>query len=155
MRRVSYLALAVGAAAWLGTASAAITLNSMRIVGKDPEALGKFYAAAFDLKETNRIKTREGGTEIFMNFGETLEAAKANKSPRVVIMQLDTATATDTVPHLIFTVSDAVATASAVKAAGGTMEREPEGRPNSTTMIGIAIDPAGNRIELIQPGSRQ
>jgi hypothetical protein len=35
------------------------------------------------------------------------------------------------------------------------MEREPEGRPNSTVMIGIAVDPAGNRIELIQPGSRQ
>ena len=98
IRKIASFAAAVGAAACVaGTANAAIMLNSMRVVGRDPEALSKFYAAAFGLKETNRIRTR----------------------------------------------------------AGGTMEREPEGRPNSTVMIGIAVDPAGNRTELIQPGSRQ
>jgi len=41
-------------------------------------------------------------------------------------------------------------TVAAIKAAGGSMESEP--RPFRTTgiVIGIAIDPAGNRIELIQ-----
>jgi predicted enzyme related to lactoylglutathione lyase len=42
------------------------------------------------------------------------------------------------------------ATVAAIKAAGGTMQGEP--RPFGTTgiMIGIAIDPAGNQVELIQ-----
>jgi hypothetical protein len=37
------------------TIRAEVALNSVRVVAKDAEALGKFYAAAFGLKETNRL----------------------------------------------------------------------------------------------------
>jgi predicted enzyme related to lactoylglutathione lyase len=43
------------------------------------------------------------------------------------------------------------ATAAAVKAAGGTMDGEPRPFGNTGIVIGFAVDPAGNRIELIQP----
>src|SRR5215212_9437907 len=43
------------------------------------------------------------------------------------------------------------ATADAVKAAGGTMDGEPRPFGNTGIVIGFAVDPAGNRIELIQP----
>jgi len=43
---------------------------------KDTVALAKFYQAAFGMQEVNRIEN-PGGTEVFVNFGATVEAAKA------------------------------------------------------------------------------
>lgn len=135
-----------------GAAHAGVTLNSARVAGKDAVALGKFYEAAFGLKEVNRL-TFPGGVELFLNFGDTVDGAKANAAAQVVIMQSDPG-AKDTVAHLIFNVTDAAATAAAVKAAGGTMDREPMPFGNTGLVIGFAVDPAGNRIELIQRPQR-
>jgi len=153
MKTIMGLALAAGIALALTTASQAqVSLNSVRVIGKDAEALGRFYAAAFGLRETRRLSIANG-VELFLNFGDTVEAARANANPALVIMQTPD-DPKDTVMHVIFTVGDAAATARAVKAAGGTIEREPTAFGNTGTMIGFAIDPAGNHIELIQPGSR-
>ena len=46
--------------------------------GKRAEAT-QFYAAAFGLKETNRLQT-QGGPELFLNFGDTVDAARANSA---------------------------------------------------------------------------
>lgn len=135
------------------TANAAVTLNSVRIVAKDAESLGKFYAAAFGLKETNRLQTR-GGPELFLNFGDTVDAARANPAAAVVIMQTADGPAGDPVMHVIFTVTDAAATAAAAKAAGGTVEREAAQFGTSGTFIAFVVDPEGNHIELIQPAAR-
>jgi predicted enzyme related to lactoylglutathione lyase len=130
-------------------AEAGVTLNSARVGGPDVEVLGKFYQAAFGLKEINRL-TVTGGSELFFNFGDTVDAAKANTAAQIVIMHTDGPNAKDAVPHLIFNVTDAAATAKAVKAAGGTMDGDPKPFGNTGIIIGFAIDPAGNRIELIQ-----
>jgi predicted enzyme related to lactoylglutathione lyase len=154
MKSMTYVVAAACAAFWCaGAAQAGVVLNSARVAGHDPEALGKFYAAAFGLKEVNRL-TIGNNIEVFLNFGDTVDEAKANKSPRVVIMHTDAMSTDDTVPHLIFNVTDAAATAAAVKAAGGKMDREPARFGNTAIVIGIAVDPAGNRIELIQPAPR-
>ena len=131
------------------SAHAGVTLNSARVAGPDVEVLGKFYQAAFGLKEVNRL-TFPGGAELFFNFGDSVDTAKANTSAQIVIMHTDGPGAKDAVPHLIFNVTDAAATASAVKAAGGMMDGDPKPFGNSGMIIGFAIDPAGNRIELIQ-----
>jgi predicted enzyme related to lactoylglutathione lyase len=133
-------------------AEAAVTLNAARVGGPDVEALGKFYAAAFGLKEVNRIPTRDG-PELILNFGDSDAAAKANTAAQVVIMHADAST-NDAVPHLIFNVTDAAATAEAVKKAGGKMASDPMPFGNTGIVIGIAVDPAGNRIELIQRPQR-
>lgn len=146
------LALVVALTAVAG-AEADVSLNSVRVVAKDAEALGKFYAAAFGLKETNRLQT-QGGPELFLNFGATAEAARANDSPAVVIMQTPEGPAGDSVMHVIFTVTDAAATAAAAKAAGGTVAREAAQFGASGIFIAFVVDPEGNRIELIQPARR-
>jgi len=51
---------------------------------------------------------------------------------------------------VIFNVTDMTATVAAIKAAGGSMDGEPRPFRNTGVVIGIAVDPAGNRIELIQ-----
>src|SRR5271155_4738669 len=128
---------------------AQVTLNSVRIGAKDTVALAKFYQAAFGMQEVNRINT-PGGPEIFVNFGATADSAKANKSEPIVIMHRDSDDTKDPIAHVILNVKDMAATVAAIKAAGGSMTGDPRPFGNTGILIGIAIDPAGNRLELIQ-----
>lgn len=130
-------------------ASAQIALDSVRIAAKDTIALAKFYQAAFGMQEVNRVENK-GGTEVFVNFGDTVEAAKANKSPFMILFHRDSDDVKDPIPHIIFIVKDMAKAVAAVKAAGGTMTGEPRPFQGSGTILGFAVDPAGNRIELIQ-----
>ena len=141
---------AVSAALLLGGAAhAQVTLNSVRIAAKDTVALSKFYEAAFTMQEVNRIDS-PGGPEVFVNFGASTEAAKANKSEPIVIMHRDSDEVKDPIAHVILNVKDMTATVSAIKAAGGSMAGDPRPFGKTGIVIGIAIDPAGNRIEMIQ-----
>jgi hypothetical protein len=107
-----------------GAASAEVTLNSVRVATMDTVALATFYQAAFGMHEVNRLQM-QGGPEIFLNFGATADAAKANRNPPIVIMYQKGGAAQDPVPRVIVTVTDMAATVTALKAAGGTMNGEP------------------------------
>ncbi len=150
MKKLFTTALTLSAALLLASAAhAQVKLNSVRVGAKDSVALAKFYQAAFGMQETNRLNGA-GGPEIFLNFGATTESAKANKSEPIVIMHRDSDDIKDPVPHLILNVKNMAATVAAIKAAGGSMAGDPRPFGNSGMMIGIAIDPVGNRLELIQ-----
>ena len=133
----------------LSAAQADVSLNAGRVGAEDVAATAKFYEAAFGLKEVNRLEF-PGSLEIMMNFGDSVVAAKANHNAQVVVMHRASNSIKDPVPHLVLNVSDVRATAAAVKAAGGTMQGEPREFGKTGIMIGIAIDPAGNRVEMIQ-----
>lgn len=132
-----------------GAAQAQASLDSVRIEAKDTIALAKFYQAVFGMQEVNRV-VNPGGIEVFVNFGATVEAAKANKNPRMILFHRDSDDVKDPTTHVIFAVKDMAATVAAIKAAGGTMTRDPRPFGNTGTLLGFAVDPAGNRIELIQ-----
>jgi predicted enzyme related to lactoylglutathione lyase len=150
MKRICTTTIAVYAALLLASpARAQVTLNSVRIGAKDTVALAKFYQTAFGMQEVNRIDA-PGGPEIFVNFGATIETAKANKAEPIVIMHRDSDELKDPIAHVIFNVKDMAATVAAIKAAGGSMAGDPRPFRNTGVVIGIAIDPAGNRVELIQ-----
>jgi predicted enzyme related to lactoylglutathione lyase len=150
MKRIYKTAIAVSATLLLASAAQAqVTLNSVRIGAKDTVALAKFYQTAFGMKEVNRIDS-PGGPEVFVNFGATVESAKANKSEPIVIMHRDSDDVKDPIAHVILNVKDMAATAASIKAAGGSMAGDPRPYGNTGVIIGIAIDPAGNRLELIQ-----
>ena len=150
MKRIGTTMIVVCAALLLANAAhAQVTLNSVRIGAKDTEALANFYKAAFGMQETNRINAA-GGPEIFVNFGATVEAAKANKSEPIVIMHRDSDDLKDPIAHVILNVKDMTATVAAIKAAGGSMNGNPSPYGTTGVVIGIAIDPVGNRIEMIQ-----
>src|ERR1700733_12721621 len=142
-------AMLLAMAAFAQVALAQITLNSVRVGAKDSVALAKFYETAFGMQEVNRIAS-PAGPEVFVNFGATPEAAKANKSEPIVIMHRDSDDMKDPIAHVILNVKDMPATVAALKAAGGSMAGDPRPYGNTGIVIGIAIDPAGNRIELIQ-----
>src|SRR5437879_5985802 len=118
---------AIALCIYMLTASAAhaqVTLNSVRIGAKDTAALAKFYQTAFGMQEVNRIDA-PGGPEIFVNFGATIETAKANKGEPVVIMHRDSDDLKDPIAHVIFNVKNMTATVAAIKAAGGSMAGDP------------------------------
>jgi|SRR5689334_15271872 predicted enzyme related to lactoylglutathione lyase len=150
MKRLHTTATTVFATLLLASAAhAQVTLNSVRIGAKDTVALAKFYQAAFGMQEVNRIAAA-GGPEVFVNFGATIESAKANKGEPIVIMHRDSDDIKDPIAHVILNVKDMAATAASIKAAGGSMAGDPRPYGNTGVIIGIAIDPAGNRLELIQ-----
>jgi predicted enzyme related to lactoylglutathione lyase len=150
MKRIHTTAITVFATLLLVSAARAqVTLNSVRIGAKDTVALAKFYQAAFGMQEVNRIEA-SGGPEVFVNFGATIESAKANKSQPIVIMHRDSDDLKDPIAHVILNVKDMAATVASIKVAGGSMAGDPRPFGNTGVIIGIAIDPAGNRLELIQ-----
>jgi predicted enzyme related to lactoylglutathione lyase len=150
MNRIRLIAMATFAALMAGVAAHAdVTLNSVRVGAVNTVALAKFYQAAFGMQEVNRIET-PAGPEVFVNFGAAADSAKANRNPPIVIMHRDSDAVADPIAHVIFNVTDMTATVAAIKAAGGSMTGDPRPFRNSGVIIGIAIDPAGNRIELIQ-----
>jgi predicted enzyme related to lactoylglutathione lyase len=142
----------IGAAAGLvlaGAAHAGVALVAARVTADDVPALAKFYQSAFGLEEVQRLEF-PNMIEIMLNFGDSAAAAKASAATQVVIMKRGAAEAKDPVPHLIFSVTDMTATVAALKAAGGKMDGEPKPFGNTGILIGMATDPAGNHIELIQ-----
>ena len=150
MNRIGKIAMAACAALMLASAARAdVTLNSVRIAAANTVALAKFYQSAFGMQEVNRIDV-PGGPEIFVNFGATVDAAKAGKGVPIVIMHRDSDATKDPIAHVILNVTDMAATVAAIKAAGGSMDGEPRPFRNTGVIIGIAVDPAGNRVELIQ-----
>jgi predicted enzyme related to lactoylglutathione lyase len=132
---------------------AGVSLNGVRVGARDPAAVAKFYQAAFGMQEVQRIQTPQM-LEIMLNFGATPAAAMATRSRNggsdIVIMQRAADAAQDQMAHVVLNVTDMGAVVAALKAAGGTMEREPFEYGKTGIVIGLAIDPSGNHIELIQ-----
>jgi len=128
------------------SAQAGVTINSTRVGAVDVAALEKFYEAAFGMQEVQRI----GTTEVMLNFGDSVAAAKANPGSQLVIMHRDSDEQKDTMAHLIFNVTDMTATAAAITAAGGKMERAPFVFGKTGVTIGLGVDPAGNHFEMLQ-----
>ena len=134
-------------------ALAGVSLNGVRVGAKDSAAVAKFYQAAFGMQEVQRIQTPQM-LEIMLNFGATPEAAQATRAARegsdIVVMSRAADDAKDVMPHIVLNVTDMAATVKALKAAGGTLEREPFEFGKTGIFISMAIDPAGNHVELIQ-----
>jgi len=150
MRKAVVLALSTGVMLMLASvAHGQVTLNSVRIGAMDTVALAKFYQTAFGMQEVRRLAVG-AQPEIFLNFGGNADAAKANTALPLVIMHRDSDALKDPVAHVIFNVTDMAATVAKIKAAGGSMDGEPRPFGNTGIVIGIAVDPVGNRVELIQ-----
>jgi predicted enzyme related to lactoylglutathione lyase len=149
MKRIYATVIAIIAALLLASAAhAQAQIFAMRVCAKDPVALAKFYESAFGMSETQRLESPLG-VEVVLNFGATVDAAKANKSAPIVISQHQSDDPKDPTAHLIFFVTDMTATVAAIKAAGGSIASEPVAVGNKGYVIGVAVDPVGNRLEIL------
>jgi predicted enzyme related to lactoylglutathione lyase len=142
--------LGLGAALVMAmSAQAGVSLNATRVGAADVAALEKFYETAFGMQEVQRIQMPKS-LEVMLNFGDTVAAAKANPGAQIVILHRESDDQQDKMAHVILNVTDIQATAAAITAAGGKMERAPFVFGNTGITIGLAVDPAGNHIEMLQ-----
>lgn len=149
MKKICGTMIAVTAALlFAGAAQAQAAFNGVRVCAKDPVALAKFYEAAFGMSETLRLDSPQGA-EVILNFGTTVDAAKANKGVPLVVSHHDSDDPKDPTAHLIFNVADISATVAAIKAAGGSILTEPRDIGFKGYVIGVALDPVGNHIEIL------
>ncbi len=137
----------------LAPAFAQVSLNGVRVGASDPVAVAKFYQQAFGMHEVQRIENPQM-LEIMLNFGKTPAAAKATRDRNlggdIIILKRASDDVKDETTHIVLNVTSMPAAVAALKAAGGKMEREPFEFGKSGIFIGMALDPAGNHIELIQ-----
>ena len=124
------------------------TLAAARIGAKDMEGTAEFYKKCFGMQEIMRLDA-PGIKEVMLNFGKTVEEAKANPNPWVVIMGRETDNPKE-VSHLVFYVTDIKKSIAEVKDAGGKVSVEPVSMGDQGMTVGFIVDPAGNAVELIE-----
>jgi predicted enzyme related to lactoylglutathione lyase len=145
LKTLSALALLSGGVA---AQTAEATLFAARIGAVDVPAVAKFYQSVFGLHEVNRLALG-ADTEIMLNFGATLEAAKANSNAQIVVLSRKPDAVASPMAHMIFQVQDIAAVAKKVTTAGGKLVGEPQSFGDSGISFLFALDPAGNTFELI------
>src|SRR6185436_2827355 len=150
VRRMIGTLFTIAAAAFAMPAQADVTVMAVRLGANDVVKLAKFYEAAFDLKEIDRVGNP--ATEIIMRYGATIADAKAGASPEFLVQKREGTAPKDPIHHAILRVSDIRASVAAAKAAGATVERDVMTAPIGGTPIKIAmlIDPDGNALELME-----
>ena len=160
MKTSGLLLAALAATLALPAAAQDVRLRSARVGGPDVatvEKMGQFYQTVFGYREISRETRAADPTflEIIMNFGATKEAAAQARTPKMVVITAPKgAPFPSAVSNLVFEVADAAAIAAKVPAAGGVVSSPPKAStsPTSTSAaVGFVNDPAGNRIEIIQP----
>ena len=149
MNKSGKMLVGVAAALAFSMAHAGVALVAARVGAENVEALAKFYESAFGMQEVQRFQL-PSGPEVFLNFGDTVESAKANSKPSIAVIHRGSDAIQDPVPHVMLSVTDLAATSAAVKAAGSSMDGEPVPFGTKGMLLGFAVDPAGNRLELIQ-----
>ena len=150
MKKRKYWVAAALLGALASTAANADMLLATRLAATDVPALAKFYESAFDMKQVNRFDMQNGMKEIMLNFGETVEAAKANRAAtQLVISSKQAGEGQDNVAHLVISVTDMAAAMTKFKAAGGKFLREPQAIGTSKTQMAVGTDPEGNHVEVL------
>jgi predicted enzyme related to lactoylglutathione lyase len=127
-----------------------IFVRSFRLAATDPETVAGFYKAAFGMHEIRRI-TGQGFIEIVLNSGATVEAARANPRAPIVLMTRPKDLQVGAMAGVILNVADMSSAIASVKAAGGTVFREPQ-KTQSGASYAFIKDPEGNQIELLTAG---
>jgi predicted enzyme related to lactoylglutathione lyase len=124
-------------------------IRSVRVSAEDVAGVAKFYEDAFGLRQVRAVQRDEKLFEIILNYGDSVEAAAASKSPRLVIILRQPNAPAPSVSNLIFGVKDVDATIDRVVKAGGKPSRPVTQSATTGARVGFVRDPAGNEIELI------
>ena len=122
-----------------------VGVGYVRIPAPELELLLEFYRKAFGMQQIGGIL----GHAIIMNVGRTPEEATANKHVRVILD--NRLTPVDQNP-VAFLVRGIAAVVERAKTNGATVTMEPLVARNGNVVSKI-VDPAGNRIELVEEGS--
>ncbi len=126
-------------------------LHTMLRVG-DLERSVAFYTNVLGMKLLSRKDYPDGKfTLAFLGYGRNPEHAELELTHNWGVEKYELGTAYG---HVALGVDDIYATCDKIRAAGGTVTREPGPMKHGTTVIAFVVDPDGYKVELIEEGSR-
>lgn len=131
-------------------ARADVSLMAARVGAEDVLGVGEFYEKAFGLIEVDRLELDSGKLELIMGFTENDNQSIKNMGPGIAILGRESDDAAESMPHIIFRVSDIHAAYAKAIELGGTEVQKPIAVSDLGITIAMLRDPAGNTIELLE-----
>jgi lactoylglutathione lyase len=126
-------------------------LHTMLRVG-DLERSLRFYGEVLGMSLISRKDYPDGKfTLAFVGYGQNPEQAELELTHNWGVSQYELGGAYG---HIAIGVDDIYAVCERIRAAGGTITREPGPMKHGTTVIAFVQDPDGYKIELIEEKSR-
>ena len=146
----SWIVAAALALAAASPAAAADWTNvrNVRVAADDVSVTADFYKAVFGMQEIQRYE-RPGFLEIILNFGRSVDEAKAASSTRIALISRRAEQKPEGVSNMVLNVGDMDAVVARVVAKGGTIEKAAARSAASGNVIAMVRDPSGNRVELL------
>lgn len=126
-------------------------LHTMLRVG-DLERSIAFYRDVLGMKLISRKDYPDGKfTLAFLGYGSNPEHAEIELTHNWGVTSYELGTAYG---HIALGVDDIYGACDKIRAAGGTISREPGPMKHGSTVIAFVVDPDGYKVELIEQGSR-
>jgi lactoylglutathione lyase len=127
-------------------------LHTMLRVG-DLDRSIKFYTEVLGMSLLSRKDYPDGKfTLAFLGYGRNPEHAEIELTHNWGVEKYELGNAYG---HVALGVDDIHEVCDQIRAAGGTITREPGPMKHGTTVIAFVQDPDGYKVELIEQGSRQ
>ena len=113
----------------------------------------RFYTEILGMKLLSRKDYPDGKfTLAFLGYGKNPEHAEIELTYNWGVEKYELGTAYG---HIALGVDDIYKVCDQIRAAGGTITREPGPMKHGTTVIAFVQDPDGYKVELIEESSRQ
>lgn len=112
----------------------------------------RFYTEVLGMKLLSRKDYPDGKfTLAFLGYGSNPEHAEIELTHNWGVDKYELGNAYG---HIALGVQDIYKVCDQIRAAGGTITREPGPMKHGTTVIAFVVDPDGYKVELIEEGSR-
>ncbi|MFT6092903.1 MAG: putative enzyme related to lactoylglutathione lyase [Pseudohongiellaceae bacterium] len=131
-------------------AQADVSLMAARVGAEDVFGTGEFYKKAFGLVEVDRLELASGKVELILGFTESHDQSIGNMGPGIAILSRESDEAVESMPHIIFRVTDIGSFYFDALELGGIEVQAPTAISDLGITIAMLKDPAGNTIELLE-----
>lgn len=121
-----------------------------RVGAEDVFGTGVFYKEAFGLIEVDRLELADGTAELILGFAKNDNQSIASIGSAIAILGRESDDAAESMPHIIFRVSNIESAYLKAIETGGIAVQVPTVIDELGITIAMLRDPSGNTIELLE-----